>query len=346
MFANSTTRWTYWEYQILLLSLAAAICLAIFLIEIALRRFQVLPMLFPGMFTVRARRFYFFDFDISDGPLGKQVRANAKMLIRLTVCIVLSYLWNHCVLQASQNVGKDFPVQQCSEGADCFYSRFHYMTFLERQYTGIDCNGPHNSFDTNVVVSCIKFIQPAATTWLMHSAIAHSVIQLNCKAYVVLVWVVGYSAILRYTAGFLVIAALSVFIGLFFGAQFVSSWLSFVMSLSVPLYMYMVYRSGSALTTLRVLETMKLHLAIEERLNAAFLDMEAEATRAESTRVESDSQGSPVSPNRHKGFRRFSRGLWTNRSMWGILRKISNRKMRSDKSTSTASSLSSSDSST
>merc|ERR1719316_2185806 len=123
---------TYLEYQLLLLCLAGAMCMGLMAIEVTLSRFQVLPLLYPGMFSVRERRFYFFSFDISDGALGKRIRADAKMLIRMTLCIVLSYLWQHCVIETTQQVGTEFPNKQCDDGADCFASNLHFMTFVNR----------------------------------------------------------------------------------------------------------------------------------------------------------------------------------------------------------------------
>jgi hypothetical protein len=274
---KESTQLTYLEYQLLLLSLVGAMCIAIFLMEFALSRFQVLPLLFPGMFHVRERRFYFFNFDISDGNLGKTIRADAKMLIRMALCLTLSYLWQHCVLESRQQVGTSFPTERCAEKADCFASKFHYNTFFERQYQAVDCSDPEQKdFPSQVVVSCVRFVKPSAEIWLMQLAIAHSLMQFICKSYVVSVWVVGSSKVLRRATIFGVVATLSVLLGLFFGevvSTFISSWLSFVMSLSVPLFLGIVWKDGNALSRLLVQEARQNQVAIEERLNTAFDDL-------------------------------------------------------------------------
>jgi len=264
------------EYQALMLCLAGVICTALFFVEIALSRFQVLPLLFPGMFSVRDRRFYFYNFDISDGGQGKRIRAEAKMVVRMTICLVLSYLWQHCVLETSQQVGTEFPTTQCDIGADCFASDLHFITFFSRQYEPVDCKEAHD-FANRVVVSCIRFVPPTATTWLMHLAISHSVTQLNFKAFEVLVWIGGNSKWSRRVVGSLIFLSLSLFIGLFFAgvmSEFVSSWLSFVMSLTIPLFLHSTYRSSKQLERLWKQEAVKTQAALELHLNTAFADIE------------------------------------------------------------------------
>jgi len=171
------------------------------------------------------------------------------MVVRMTICLVLSYLWQHCVLETSQQVGTEFPTAECDKGADCFASDLHFITFFDRQYEAVNCKDT-NEFKNRVVVSCIRFIPPTATTWLMHLAISHSVTQLNFKAFEIFVWVGGNSKWCRRVVGSLIFISLSLFIGLFFAgimSEFVSSWLSFVMSLTIPLFLHSTYRSSKQL---------------------------------------------------------------------------------------------------
>jgi len=276
---TDANNFSYVEYQALMLSLAGFICMGLAVIEVVLNRFQVLPLLFPGIFCVRERHFYFFNFDISDGPLGKMIRAEARMLIRITLCIVLSYLWQHLVLETTQLVGKDFPTKMCEEQQSCFASEFKLQTMINRQYESIDCNRPHQEFKTRVVVSCIRFIPPTATLWLMHLGIAHSVTQLNFKCFELLVWIVGNSPKTRFVIGLLTLVSLLVSLSLFVGGHLfqVVSWLSFVMAFSVPIFLSTVWKSGKALETLWKEESLSAQLSIEQHLNAALSDIEAEA---------------------------------------------------------------------
>lgn len=270
------TQYSYLEYQAFMLGLAGLICAGVSIVELAMRRFQVLPILFPGVFTVNARRLYFFSFDISDGVIGKRIRSEARMLIRVSLCVVLSYIWQKCVLETSQQIGREFPRELCKEDSHCFKSALSPKALFTRQVETLDCVGSMANFDENQVVSCIRFIKPSATTWLMHLAIAHSVTQLNFKAYEVLVWIAGNSRYVRYFIGFLVFVSLMVFMALFLGvvSEFVSSWLSFVMSVTIPVYLYTVWGSAKALETLWKEDSARVHLSIESNLNTAFQDIE------------------------------------------------------------------------
>jgi len=270
------SRFSWIEYQALMLCLAGVIFTALSLVEVALNRFQVLPLLFPGMFTVRERRFFFFNFDISDGVIGKRVRAESKMVVRITICLVLSYLWQHCVLETTQQVGNEFPRKACEQGADCFASTLDFATLYSREYESLDCQNVQD-FKERMVVSCIRFVPPTATTYLMHLAISHSITQLNFKAFELLVWICGNSKWSRRIVGSLIFLSLASFVILFFGglmSEFVSSWLSFVMSLSIPLFLYSVFKASQRLEHLWKQQAIKVQLQIETHLSGAFADIE------------------------------------------------------------------------
>merc|ERR1719331_2581871 len=128
-----------------------------------MNRFQVLTLLFPAMFTVRQRRFHVFNCDVSDGPLGKRIRREAKMILRINIAMVLSYLWQHCVLETAQVVGTEFPEKQCEDDFDCFASQFHWLTLVNRNYQRVDCSDPERRFfEERMVIGCVRFVTP---TW-------------------------------------------------------------------------------------------------------------------------------------------------------------------------------------
>lgn len=273
---DGSNKFNYIEYQVLMLCLTGVICTTLFFAEIALNRFQVLPLLFPGMFTVRDRRFYFFSFDISDGTIGKRVRSEAKKTVRLSIFLVLSYLWQHCVLKTTQLVGTEFPKKECDEGADCFSSDLHFSTLFTRQNEPVNC-GVEQDFEKRVVVSCIRFVTPTATNWLMHLAIAHSVVQLNFKAFEMLVWVGGNSKWCQRAIGLMILVSFVGFVSLFFSgvlSEFVSSWLSFVMSLNIPLFLYCAHANCKNLEKLWADDAKKVQKQIEDHLGGAFAEIE------------------------------------------------------------------------
>lgn len=270
------TKFSWYEYQVLMLVQAAMVCASIFFVEMTIKNFQVLPLLFPGMFRVHERRFYFFNHDVSDSSSGKKVRGEAKMILRLTLIGVLSYLWHHCLIETTQQVGKGFPEEQCKNGHDCFASDFSFVTFFNRNQVGIDCDAKHEDFPHRMVVSCIRFVPPTASSWLMHFAISYSVTQLSFKAFELFVWIGGGSLRFRRFLMVMVFIGFSSFVVLYFGGvwtDFVSTWISFVMNLTIPLFLHSVYKSSILLERLFYEESERLHRNIEERLVDAFEDI-------------------------------------------------------------------------
>eukprot|EP00931_Biecheleriopsis_adriatica_P120405 TRINITY_DN95529_c0_g1_i1.p1 TRINITY_DN95529_c0_g1~~TRINITY_DN95529_c0_g1_i1.p1 ORF type:complete len:399 (+),score=78.76 TRINITY_DN95529_c0_g1_i1:60-1199(+) len=309
-------RFSFLEYQGLLFVLAIIMCLSLGVVELAMKRFALLPMLFPGVFSIREKRFYFYDIEVRDVYVGKALRWEAMMLTRVTLCVVLSYLWEFCVFQTTTQVGRQFPEDQCKAEMDCFASEFHFLTFFNRDHQPVDCTALSTMresgqsvnvaefFDNKVVVSCIAFVPPSATLWLMHLAIAHSQVQLTQKAFGVLTWSCGQSKIFHRVIAASGIIALGLFIGLFFGGvmtQFLSSWLAFVISLSVPVFCQIVWKSGRILQQLWLEESRRAQASIEENLASALKDL----TKRTGTTVEEDE----VQESRYRRRKRHSKTL-------------------------------------
>lgn len=153
------------------------------------------------------------------------------------------------------------------------------MTLVERQYEPVDCGAEPKPFPSKVVITCIRFVPPSASQWLMHFAIAHSVTQLNLKSYEVMVWISGNSPWVRRVVGALIFLSLATCIVLFFTGfmrEFVSSWLSFVMVLSIPLFLWQVYQSGKVLEALWKEESTRVQQSIEQHLNSALSEFDVE----------------------------------------------------------------------
>ncbi|CAE8626119.1 unnamed protein product [Polarella glacialis] len=278
---NGLTTLSYLEYQFVMLCLACAMCISLGVVELLLKRFQLLPMLFPGVFHIREKHFFFFDMEVRDVRIGKALRWEAMMLTRVTFCVVLSYLWEHCVIQTTQRVGNEFPVSECLEGFDCFASELAYTTIFNRDHTPVDCKHPppdmKNFFSQKVVVSCVSFVPPEASKWFMHLAIAHSMVMLTQKAFGLLVWACGNSRWMHRVVAFASFATFTGFIGLFFSGvmtQFVSSWVAFVMSLSVSVFFYIVWKSGKIFQDLWLAESRALQTSIEMNLSLALADLQ------------------------------------------------------------------------
>lgn len=274
---STVTDLSYFEYQAIVLCLAGTICVGMIGIEITMNRFQMLPIIFPGVFSVRERRFYFYEVDVTNGAVAEKLRSHAKMLIRMTLIVVMSYLWQHCVISTETIVGLEFPKEQCDKGYDCFASEVHLMTFFNRNSQPVDCKGPEEDFEKRYVVSCINFVEPTASGWLMHVGIAHSLTQLNVKFYGLLIWAGGNSRCTNRLFALFGITSLILAIVLYISGVFsevATSWLSFVTTMSVPVFLYNVNRSASILHRLWKDESLRLQGSIEQHLSMALEDME------------------------------------------------------------------------
>lgn len=281
---DGLTRLSFIEYQATLLLVALLMCAGWAVIELTMNRFQVLTIVFPGMFSVRGRRFFFFDFDVSDKTVGKRLREDAKMILRVTTIMVLAYLWQHCVLETTQIVGTTFPHLQCEQGQDCFASELHIATLINRKRTPVNCSGSQEDFPMRVVVSCIRIIPPNADQWLMHLAIAHAVSQLCIRCYEVLVWSCGRSPRVRYFIGLLVFVSASAFCVLFYGGlmlEFAASWLMFVTGFSVPILLATAWRTGKEFEFLWTEQTASMQKSIEEHLEMALSEFRVQAAEEE-----------------------------------------------------------------
>jgi hypothetical protein len=174
---------------------------------------------------------------------------------------------------------------------DCFASELTFSTLLTWKYKGVNCadcadKGHCPEFVNRVVVSCIRFVTPSATDWLMHLAIAHSVTQMTLKSFEVLVWQTGNSPLARKLMGFSAFVFGALLVILYFAnilTEFVSDWVTFVMSMSVPAFFYTVWSTSRVLQAIWIQECCQVQSALEEHLNAALADfpLDPEGTASE-----------------------------------------------------------------
>lgn len=220
-----------------------------------------------------------YNFDITEGKHGKTIRSAAKAMLRLNVFVVLSYLWQHCVLETQQIIDNEFPAWHCAEGFDCFTTDLHYETLLQptMQHPSLDCSNPNQKPPAGSVISCMRFIPPSSAEWLMHIAISHSLSQLNIQTFQVLVWIAGGSMLLRRLLMATILIFIMVFASLFFAgvmSAFATSWLSFVLCFSFPLFLGMVVQSAQALEKVHIQETESAQKDFENHLTEAVMDIE------------------------------------------------------------------------
>jgi len=138
--SNGLTRFSSLEYQAIMFSLAFAMCVTMAIVEVVMKRFALLPVIFPGVFAIREKRLYFFDIEVKEVTVGKALRWEAMMTMRVTLAVVLSYLWEFCVFQSTTSVGRAFPLQQCESGMDCSVAEFEIQTFISRNHRPFNCS--------------------------------------------------------------------------------------------------------------------------------------------------------------------------------------------------------------
>lgn len=277
--SNGLTRFSSLEYQAIMFCLAFAMCVTMAIVEVIMKRFALLPVIFPGVFAIREKRLYFFDIEVKEVTVGKALRWEAMMIMRVTLAVVLSYLWEFCVFQSTTHVGRAFPSEQCQSGMDCFVTELEIQTFISRNHKPFNCSAEHrgdNYFAEQVVVSCVNFITPSMSSWLMHLAIANSMWQLNLKSFGLLVWCCGQSV--WFHRVMLATAAISLIIvcSLTFGGvmtKFNSSWSGFVISFCFPLFFWIVWNCGNILKQLWESENRQMQENIEEKLALALQDL-------------------------------------------------------------------------
>lgn len=154
------------------------------------------------------------------------------------------------------------------------------MTIVKRKYRRVDCAATPDPFPNKVVISCISFVSPAVTTWMLHIAISNSIVHLTLKSFEGFVWGVSVSICFRRFIAFCIFASWIVFIGLLGSGlltEFVTSWLAFVISLSVPIWLHTVWRTSKLLQQLQKSEVNRVQVSIEEKLKVALADLESKA---------------------------------------------------------------------
>jgi len=326
---ESVAHGSFIEYQLMMLSLAGGMCVSMFLVEMVIDQFHVLPILFPSMFSIRERRYYAYGVDVTDGSCGEKIREGAKMVVRITLGVTLSYLWQSCIMEAIQSFGSEFPELQCSQGYDCFASRFHFSTLYKQDFTPIDCHSPPVLFATQTVVTCVRLIPLNATSFLMHLGVSYAISQLTFKTYEVSVWIAGEARYVRRLLTALVVLTLVGLVATYFAGflvLFVNSWLSFVMCLAVPIFLHTVRTTGSVLHRARCLEEAQHREILKEQINKAFANIEDAFLISAPLIAQDDLQSS-----KQVEHSRTTRSLHTMRSFVGRVKStISRTRLNSD----------------
>ena len=97
------------------------------------------------MFSMRGNRTFAFGIDITDSERGKKIVRQSQWLMRVSMIVVLSYIWQTLVLEVvtisdESNTGA-IPQASCGTGYDCFRSDFCMFAIFDPDCTAsIPCD--------------------------------------------------------------------------------------------------------------------------------------------------------------------------------------------------------------
>ncbi|CBZ53372.1 conserved hypothetical protein [Neospora caninum Liverpool] len=251
--------WPYQVYNCFTLVLSCAVLMFVLVIHEMSMSASILPHAFQ-MVTLRKRRMYCFEVDISSGPAARKVRMQYVWLLRTAVLVVGCYLWQTCVLSYwafdfRDASGKQNLVSACqNDGADCFGTK-HNFDFFSVNASPTNLCVKYDlaaTLRTEVqeeissqyrYVTCINFVKPNTLTYTQHLAIAYALAKMIITLFEVLVWLLyrSRSSLLPTVVLAVGIVFLAVWVGSIFIPRllsFFSSWIGYVMLLSVPIVLW------------------------------------------------------------------------------------------------------------
>ena len=263
--------WT--TYQLYMMCLSIALVVALLGAEFFLRKFEIIHIIYNQMLRLKDRRVICFNqFDVTNNV---EVVSAAMMMTRLTVVLVICYIWQFCVLESYVFNNSTFPDTFCypSTTFECFQTPLKWDSFFKASaMTRIDCSLGEAGFvpvDTHYGVGCFRTITQGAAIWLQTLAISNSLGLFMTRLFEVLVWLcfsslaalIGFTLLLILTAVAVVISTLS---GYF--SSFSNSWLGFMAMAVFPSILFVV---RSCAQELRRIERHEMK-RIRQQANADF----------------------------------------------------------------------------
>ena len=228
-------------------------CLSILLVvslivaEFFLRKFDVLHMMYNQMLRFKDRQLVCFNqFDVTG---NYEVTASAFMMTRLTVILVISYIWQFCVLESYTFTDSQFPHNLCYDGSayQCFQTPLAWDSFLRaKDMHAIDCSKGDAGFvpiSPTFGVSCFRIISQNAAIWLQSLAVANALGLLMTRTYEVLAWVSfeSVACLVSVTAlGVLVVIAVIAATVMGYFSSVANSWIGFMAMSICPFMLYAV----------------------------------------------------------------------------------------------------------
>eukprot|EP00919_Chromeraceae_sp_WS-2016_P005068 GHVR01011979.1.p1 GENE.GHVR01011979.1~~GHVR01011979.1.p1 ORF type:complete len:299 (+),score=47.47 GHVR01011979.1:60-956(+) len=233
---------TYIQYQAFTLLLVCSISVVLLLLEIVMRKYNILPYTF-GAFKVEKRRMYCFSVDITVHKSGREIRKESKMVVRMILILALAFVWELCVVENIVSRGS-LPLKECGKGMDCFVAPLRFTTVFQTFISGgsdftVDCSDVLSSTPTTLIhksdfVNCVRFRDTNAIHLLTQCAITYSLCMLSLRSYELLIWFclkAWWIEFLYYTVAILYVISM---IFLFVFGTFVNSFLAYVITFEFP----------------------------------------------------------------------------------------------------------------
>ncbi len=237
--------YTWVSYQLWMMGLSLTLFGALVMTELVIRKLDVLHVIFSQMLRLKNRNLLFFNVvDVTDNHV---VVSNVSMAVRLIVILIISYLWQFCVIESYSVTNGIFPLQYCAENYSCFQSSLRWDTYMYADdMTPIDCLAGASGFtpvNSKIVVSCFRILEQTPPNWIQNLAIANALGLLVSRLFEILVWICFHSMafiIALSVFGFFLLVAIVIagISGTF--SSLVSSWLGFIAFLIFPFLIYII----------------------------------------------------------------------------------------------------------
>ncbi len=127
-------------YQMLSLGLALSLCASLILVEIVIRKYHVLPVVFSSILTVKKKRTTCYGSDITDNPKGRVILSGCCNILRICTVLAFSYIWHFAIIESYTRAGSKFPSDLCALKFDCFSTLLRWNTIFDpHALIPIDC---------------------------------------------------------------------------------------------------------------------------------------------------------------------------------------------------------------
>jgi len=238
---------TWTTYQLYMMCLSIALVVALAGEEFFLRKFEIVHVIYNQMMRLKERRLICFNqFDVTN---NQEVISSARMMTRLTIVLVVCYIWHFCVMESYVFTESTFPDALCNPTStfECFQTPLRWDSFVRSSsMTRIDCSLGSAGFmpvASKYGVGCFRPIPQNAAVWLQNLAIGNALGLFSTRIFEVLVWLCfsSLASLIVFTL-LLILTAVAVVASTVTGyfSSFSNSWLGFMAMAIFPFLLFVV----------------------------------------------------------------------------------------------------------